>query len=52
MRINWPGRIAVGPTMFGLWLALLGAGDVDAGFLYGGARAGGWVAAAGYCSGP
>jgi len=24
LRINWPGRIAVGPTMFGIWLALLG----------------------------
>jgi len=24
LRINWPGRIALPPTLFGLWLALLG----------------------------
>ena len=24
LAINWPGRIAVGPTMLGIWLALLG----------------------------
>jgi cardiolipin synthase len=34
LRINWPGRIAVGPTMFGIWLALLGVRDVGAGFVY------------------
>jgi cardiolipin synthase len=28
LRINWPGRIAVGPTLFGIWLALLGVGTV------------------------
>jgi len=33
VRINWPGRIAVGPTLFGIWLALLGAGDVGEGFV-------------------
>jgi cardiolipin synthase (CMP-forming) len=36
LRINWPGRIAVGPTMCGLWLALLGAGDVGEGFVFAG----------------
>jgi cardiolipin synthase len=34
LRINWPGRIAVGPTMLGIWLALLGVRDVGAGFVY------------------
>jgi cardiolipin synthase len=33
LRINWPGRIAVGPTMFGIWLALLGVRDVAEGFV-------------------
>jgi phosphatidylglycerophosphate synthase len=33
VRINWPGRIAVGPTLFGIWLTLLGAGDVGEGFV-------------------
>jgi cardiolipin synthase len=28
LSINWPGRIAVGPTLFGIWLALLGVGTV------------------------
>jgi len=36
LRINWPGRIAVGPTMFGIWLALLGVRDAGAGFVYAG----------------
>jgi cardiolipin synthase len=36
LRINWPGRIAVGPTLFGIWLALLGAGDVGEGFVIAG----------------
>jgi len=44
IRINWPGRIAVGPTMFGIWLELLGAQAVGEGFfLFGLALA--WVAA-------
>jgi phosphatidylglycerophosphate synthase len=34
LRINWPGRIAVGPTLFGIWLALLGVRAVAKGFLY------------------
>jgi cardiolipin synthase len=34
LRINWPGRIAVGPTLFGIWLALLGVRPVAEGFLY------------------
>jgi cardiolipin synthase (CMP-forming) len=33
LRINWPGRIAVGPTMLGIWLALLGVRDVGEGFV-------------------
>ncbi|HEY1775192.1 MAG TPA: CDP-alcohol phosphatidyltransferase family protein [Solirubrobacteraceae bacterium] len=36
LRINWPGRIAVGPTMFGIWLALLGVRDVAEGFVVAG----------------
>jgi cardiolipin synthase (CMP-forming) len=36
LRINWPGRIAVGPTGFGIWLALLGVRAVAEGFLYAG----------------
>jgi cardiolipin synthase len=36
LRINWPGRIAVGPTLFGIWLALLGVGGVAEGFLLAG----------------
>jgi cardiolipin synthase len=36
LAINWPGRIAVGPTMFGIWLALLGVRDVAEGFVYAG----------------
>ena len=36
LAINWPGRIAVGPTMFGIWLALLGVRDAAEGFVYAG----------------
>ena len=36
LRINWPGRIAVGPTMFGVWLALLAVRDVGLGFVIAG----------------
>jgi cardiolipin synthase len=36
VRINWPGRIAVGPTLFGIWLALLGVRDVGEGFVLAG----------------
>jgi len=36
LRINWPGRIAVGPTLFGIWLALLGVRAVAEGFLFAG----------------
>jgi hypothetical protein len=36
LRINWPGRIAVGPTLFGVWLALLGVGGVAEGFVLAG----------------
>ncbi len=33
LRINWPGRLAVFPTMFGIWLALLGVGRVAEAFV-------------------
>jgi cardiolipin synthase (CMP-forming) len=36
LRINWPGRIALGPTLFGLWLALLGVHATAEGFVCGG----------------
>jgi hypothetical protein len=36
LAINWPGRVAVGPTLFGIWLALLGVRGVAEGFLYAG----------------
>ena len=34
LRINWPGRIAVGPTMLGLFLGLLGLRTLGEIFLY------------------
>jgi cardiolipin synthase len=34
LKINWPGRIAVGPTMLGVFLAMAGARAVGEGFLY------------------
>ena len=34
LAINWPGRVAVGPTLFGIWLALLGVRAVAEAFLY------------------
>jgi cardiolipin synthase len=36
LAINWPGRVAVGPTLFGIWLALLGVAAPAEGFLYAG----------------
>ena len=36
LRINWPGRIAVGPTMLGIWFALIGVRHVAEGFVYAG----------------
>jgi cardiolipin synthase len=33
LRINWPGRIAVGPTLVGIWLALLGVRAVGEAFI-------------------
>jgi phosphatidylglycerophosphate synthase len=36
LRINWPGRIAVGPTMLGVWLALLAVRGVGLGFVLAG----------------
>ncbi len=47
LRINWVGRIAVAPTMFGVWLVLIAVHDVGEGFfLVGLALA--WIAAAFY----
>jgi cardiolipin synthase len=43
LRINWLGRIGVGPTMFGIFLGLCGVFDVGAGFLYAGLALA-WVA--------
>jgi cardiolipin synthase len=34
LRINWAGRIGVAPAMFGIFLAVAGAGTVGAWFLY------------------
>ncbi len=48
LAINWPGRIAVGPTLFGIWLALLGAGEVGRWFVAVGATLG-VVATGVYC---
>ena len=36
IAINWPGRIAVGPTFFGIWLALLGVRHVAEAFVLAG----------------
>jgi cardiolipin synthase len=47
LRINWPGRIAVGPTMFGIWMALLGLRGVAEGFFFPGLALS-WVAFALY----
>jgi len=47
LRINWPGRIAVGPTMLGVFLAMTGARAVGEGFLYAGVSLG-YVATALY----
>jgi phosphatidylglycerophosphate synthase len=47
LAINWPGRIAVAPTMFGIWLEVIGVRAVGEGFfLVGLALA--WVAAGFY----
>lgn len=47
LKINWPGRIAVGPTMLGVFLAMCGARAVGEGFLYAGVSLG-YVATALY----
>jgi cardiolipin synthase len=44
IQINWPGRIAVAPTMFGIWLELLGVHAVGEGFFFAGLALA-WVAA-------
>jgi cardiolipin synthase len=47
LAINWPGRIAVAPTMFGIWLGLLGDRSVGEVFLYVGLSLA-WIATAFY----
>jgi len=47
LRINWVGRIAVAPTMFGIWLVLIGVHDVGEGFFLVGLVLA-WIAAALY----
>lgn len=47
LAINWPGRIAVGPTMLGIFLGLAGVRGVGGVFLYCGLALG-WVATAIY----
>ena len=47
LHINWPGRIAVAPTMFGIWLEVLGAHAVGEGFFFTGLVLA-WVAAVAY----
>ena len=47
LRINWPGRVAVAPTMFGIWLEVLGARAVGEGFFLTGLALA-WVAAGFY----
>jgi len=44
LRINWIGRIAVAPTMFGIWLEVIGVHTVGEGFFFSGLVLG-WVAA-------
>jgi cardiolipin synthase len=36
LQINWPGRIAVGPTMLGLFFGLIGDRGLGEGWLYAG----------------
>ena len=47
LAINWPGRIAVAPTMLGIWLGLLGVRSVGEVFLYVGLSLA-WIATAVY----
>jgi len=47
ITINWPGRIAVAPTMFGIWLELLGVHRVGEGFFFVGLALA-WIAAGVY----
>lgn len=44
LRISWIGRIAVAPTMFGIWLQVVGVHDVGEGFFFFGLTLA-WVAA-------
>ena len=44
LAINWPGRLAVAPTLFGIWLELLGVHAVGEGFFFVGLALA-WVAA-------
>jgi cardiolipin synthase len=47
LRINWFGRLAVAPTMFGVWLELLGVHAVGEGFFFAGLVLA-WIAAIAY----
>lgn len=47
LKINWPGRIAVGPTLLGIFFGLAGVREVGEGFLYAGLVLA-WVATAMY----
>lgn len=44
LRINWVGRIGVAPTMFGIWLEVIGVHAVGEGFFLCGVVLG-WIAA-------
>ena len=44
LRISWIGRIAVAPTMFGIWLEVIGVHGVGEGFFFFGLALA-WVAA-------
>jgi cardiolipin synthase len=47
LRINWPGRIAIAPVQFGVFLGLCGVRSVGEGFLYSGLALA-WIATALY----
>ena len=50
LAINWVGRVAVAPTMFGIWLEVLGASAVGEGFFLTGLALA-WLAACVYLRG-
>ena len=47
LRVNWPGRIAVGPTMLGVWFGLIGLRTLGSVWLYAGLTLA-WVATVQY----